>query len=239
MPGKIITTRGGTAVMQNRAPQELSQDTPEMALQRRLDLFATPPWASRAGAEVLSWLDPDCATVVDPCAGQGHMAGPMAERFNVATFDIHLHAPWLAPTPAPVQRDWLDWSAWRSHPQPHWIVANPPFKIAEQFVTLGLERANRGVALLLRLSFLESAARYPLMRNLTLLAPFSERVPMVLGGWDHKIGSATSYAWFFWAKGKSPRAPYWIAPGTKARLTRHDDVARYAKRDNAPLFPDV
>jgi uncharacterized protein YodC (DUF2158 family) len=65
-----------------------------------------------------------------------------------------------------------------------WIVTNPPFAPAAEFVRVGLQRARRGVAILARASFLESAGRYPLFfgeARLAAYAPYIERVPMVLG----------------------------------------------------------
>ena len=79
-----------------------------------------------------------------------------------------------------------------------WIVSNPPFKIGAAFVAEARWWARRGVAMLLRTAFLESAGRYPLMADLTLHAPFSERVPMVKGRWDPEASSATAYSWFIW-----------------------------------------
>ena len=119
------------------------------------------------------------------------------------------------------------------------MVTNPPFKIAERFVQLGLERARRGVALLLRLSFLEGCERHQLLHGaqpLTLVAPFAERVPMTLGRWDPAAASATAYAWFFWMKGVTPLPLRGIPPGTKRRLTHPDDAARFGCRREAGLL---
>src|SRR5207245_1311826 len=123
-----------------------------------------------------------------------------------------------------------------------WIVTNPPFAIADQVVRMALRRARRGVAVLCRLGFLEGAGRWPLFYGdypLDVLAPFTDRVPMTLGGWDPAASTATAYAWFVWFQDRA--RPAWlddiramaraatgehhivtraIAAGARARLTR-------------------
>ena len=67
-----------------------------------------------------------------------------------------------------------------------WIVTNPPFGQAAAFVEAGLRRARRGVAILARATFYESARRYDLFHGASpcgVKAQFFERVPMQLGAW--------------------------------------------------------
>jgi hypothetical protein len=62
---------GGNAVMSSRvatAPDEL-------------DYFPTPPWAARAGAELIKRLDPAARSCWEPACGQGHMAHGLADYF--------------------------------------------------------------------------------------------------------------------------------------------------------------
>lgn len=221
-----LKSADSTAVMARRAPSEVATDDTQTALYRTLDYFPTPPWAARAGAEVLRSLDPSCRVVREPACGGMHMAGALAEYFHeVIPTDVHSHGP---DTPI---RDWLDDAAWPQEPDCDWFVTNPPFSLARDFVTRGLVRSRRGVALLLRIAVLEGVDRHGILAGsearLTLLAPFSERVPMTLGKWDPKSSTATAYAWFFWSKHHEPAAPQWIGPGTRQRLTRPDDAARY------------
>lgn len=222
-----------TAVLARRAPAEVETDDAQIAMWRTLDFFPTPPWGGRAGAEQLLALDPGAKVVRDPACGEMHMAAPLGEYFEVIASDVYAHQP---DTPI---RDWLDDAAWPDEPDCDWIVTNPPFNIAEEFVTRGLRRARRGVALLLRLSFLESTGRYALMAGdtpLTRLAVFSERLPMALGRWDPALRSATSYGWFFWMKDAEPRPLSFIGPGTRERLWMADDAARFGVKMDAPLL---
>lgn len=243
MPG-LKRTRGGAAVMAMRAPEELGDDTPKMRLHRQLNFFPTPPWAARVGAELILSLDPHAHSVWEPAAGDGHMAEPLRYYFDVTASDIYDYGRGYQlldfldeHTRDPVIRDQPDGRV-------DWIVTNPPFSTAGEFVRLGLRRARRGVAVLCRLQFLESGARFDLMHSLAQYAPFSERVAMRLGYWDPELSSATAYAWYLWMRPEAEReSPMWpviracrdaggyfskgIAPGTRNRLWASDDARIY------------
>lgn len=229
-----ILPEGAGAVMAGRAPAAVDGDDARAALHRRLDYFPTPPWAARAGGELIHFADPAARTVWEPACGEGHMAAALGETFDVFASDVH-------PFGYGEVTDFLDdeVESWAGD-APDWIVTNPPFHTAGVFVRLGLRRARRGVALLLRLAFLEGGRRYGLFYGaepLTLCAVFAERVPMTLGRWDPKAASATAYAWFLWRKGSSgePRL-LGIPPGTRERLTRPDDAHRFGWRSEAGLL---
>lgn len=220
---------GFTAVMAQRAP--IDPDS--------LDYFPTPPWAARAGGEIVRRLDPLAQTCWEPAAGGGHMAWGLSDYFaEVSISDIHDHGG--AMSPRFLLGDFLD-PTFAPAIRPDWIITNPPFVKGEAFVRQAWRRARRGVAMLLRLQFLEGAGRYRLFHELPLhaCAPFAERVPMVKGRWDPTASSATAYAWFIWLKpgvdgyGAGPGLSF-IAPGTKARLTKADDAARFGVVEKDP-----
>jgi hypothetical protein len=82
-----------------------------------------------------------------------------------------------------------------------WIITNPPFRLAEEFVRRSLVVARRGVAILARTVFIESVGRYrSLFENTPPIrfAQFTERVPMVKGRLDRKASTVTGYAWLVW-----------------------------------------
>lgn len=226
-----------TAVMARRAPANVDTDTAEQRLHRTLDLFCTPPWAGRSGLEHARKLWPDAKVLREPAAGHGHIARPAAEYFpTVLGSDVHDHGRGYE------VRDWLDDAAWPEEPDCDVVATNPPFGIAEQFVTRGLRRARLGVALLVRLAFVESAGRFTLLggptARLTQMAIFSERVPMTLGEWDPTASSATAYCWLFWSKVHEPMPPVWFEPGTQRRLSRETDPRDFGRRLPLPLFPE-
>ncbi|WP_213546392.1 hypothetical protein [Vannielia litorea] len=203
-----------------------------------LDYFPTPPWATRAltrriwGAERMSVWEPAC--------GEMHMAKVLAESFrSVWASDIVDYGAGQEST----QDFLLDWPDTQPilHGEPvDWIITNPPFNRAAEFVHRALGVARHGCAMLLRTAFLESAGRYHDIfartpPNETLI--FAERVVMASGllldpsqpYWCARDGkwkqpsTATSYAWFIWRKGGAAKVLDWIPPGSRAALERPGD----------------
>lgn len=70
----MTTTKGHSAVRAMKKPGKLSEGT----VWENLELFPTPPWATRALMEIAlpRIVDERPAFVWDPCAGLGHMAEP-------------------------------------------------------------------------------------------------------------------------------------------------------------------
>lgn len=202
----------------------MSQNTSHAVMAQRvephdsLDYFPTPPWATRALCEELGGKDMLAGyTALEPACGEGHMASPLAEYFSrVAASDVHPYGfgevfDFLSGAPQPA----------------HWIITNPPFRLAEQFIKHALSYASRGVAVLVRTSFLESVGRYrELFRDTPpgYVMQFCERVPIHKGRLTATGSTATAYCWLVWDK-RQTRAPTqfrWIAPCRK-RLERASD----------------
>lgn len=199
-----------------------------------LDFFPTPPWATRAFCEhvmpaLYRWPDAFAGTACDPACGEGHMAAVLTEYFDqVRASDIFPYgygqvADFLHP----------DWPFLADIEAPEWIITNPPFNKAAEFVDLALKRARRGVAILARTALQEGEERYETLfkhRPPQLVAQFVERCSMVKGRWSVNARSATAYQWFCWLK----HPPHdwlhtrlmWI-PKSKLGLRRHDDWLRF------------
>lgn len=81
------------------------------------------------------------------------------------------------------------------------IVTNPPFKNAGEFVGHALELCPK-VVMLLRLAFLESDKRTPILDSghLARVHVFRKRLPMMhRHGWEGKnSNSGMAFAWFVW-----------------------------------------
>jgi len=114
------------------------------------------------------------------------------------------------------------------------IVTNPPYNAAEGFVHQGLKLANKKVALLLRLAFLEGGNRW---RKIFSETPpsrvwvFSERITFYPAGAVQKGSGTTAYAWFVWdLESKGPVELKWLPPGYK---TRHQSLPQ---TENPRLF---
>jgi hypothetical protein len=200
-----------------------------------LDFFPTPPWATRALMETLSARGYvyHRSTVWEPACGEGHMAEVLREYFaTVDASDIHDYGRGYR------VGDFCG-TLLRSETasQPDWIITNPPYNAAAEFLVRALEEAWAGVALLLRISWLEGAERYHTIFTRhppTTVAVFAGRVSMVKGCWDPDASRPTSYAWFIWDKTASVGRPEltWIRPEAQAELTKPHDV-RFARRGAA------
>ena len=83
------------------------------------------------------------------------------------------------------------------------IVTNPPYKAAAAFVEKAITSAPF-VAMLLRLTFLESVRRSPILDSgsLARVHVFRNRLPMMhRDGWTGpKATSTVAYAWFVWER---------------------------------------
>ena len=178
-----------------------------------LDSFPTPPWATRTflentlgGKAALSDM-----TCLEPACGQGHMSKVLKEYFNsVDSSDIHNYGYGAV----------SDFTKTAFEPDSYdWVITNPPFKLAENFIDLSLKIARHGVAMLTRTVFIESKGRFERLFSQnppSSFAQYVERVPMVKGRLDRKASTATGYGWLIWDKQKLGQTYLeWIPPSRK------------------------
>lgn len=173
------------------------------------DDFPTPPWATRALLEhVLDRKKIANQSCLEPACGEGHMAKVLKEYFKEVRYSDAYHygyGPIRNFLTYPYEANAVDW-----------VITNPPFRLAEEFVLRSLNVARCGVAILARTVFLESSGRYREIfeqRPPSIFAQFVERVPMVKGRLDIKATTATGYAWFVWDKeDRRPPRLAWVPP---------------------------
>jgi len=183
------------------------------------DDFPTPPWATRALLEhIIGPAELSALTCLEPACGAGHMAKVLEEYFSqVRSSDAHSYGYGAV-------RDYL--SLPYEAKAVDWVITNPPFRLAEEFVLRSLDVARAGVAMLVRTVFLESVGRYErLFKNHppSVFAQFVERVPMVRGRLDAKASTATGYAWLVWEHaGRGGAAVKWIPPCRRLLERRSD-----------------
>ncbi|MFT6559382.1 SAM-dependent methyltransferase [Sneathiella sp.] len=189
------------------------------------DNFPTPPWATRALIKYVIRNEVHSSqTCLEPACGQGHMAKPLEEYFQsvVASDIINYGYGSTADFLGNREKD-VD-----SPASYDWVITNPPFRLAEEFVHRALEVCNIGVAILARTVFLESVGRYERLFNVhkpAKFAQFVERVPMVKGRLDQKASTATGYAWIVWKKDSADICEtVWIPPCRK-ELELNSDYA--------------
>jgi hypothetical protein len=107
-----------------------------------------------------------------------------------------------------------------------WTITNPPFRLAEQFISRALQCSDN-VAVIVRSAFLEGVGRH---RDLFSKHPpshvlqFTERVVMHKGKLSAKGSTATAYCWIVWTRGGGQTRFEWIPPCRK-RLERPGDYA--------------
>lgn len=220
------------------------QNTSHAVMQQRsephdsLDDFPTQPWATRALMEhviiphmgLTARVNLKRQTVWEPACNRGHMSIPLQEYFGrVVASDVHDYGGKVMGH----QHDFLqpfvpEDSGLLNANGADWIITNPPFRLAEQFI----ERARQikgwqGTAMIVRTAFLEGVGRYERLYALnppTIVAQFTERVPMVKGRLTETGSTATAYCWLVWMANVSPKPMVWIRPCRK-RLERTGDYA--------------
>lgn len=181
-----------------------------------LDDFPTPPWATRALCERLG--DLSGLTAREPAANRGHMVRPLSEYFDkVIASDIHDYGAGF-----PV----ADYLFGNPPPMVDWTITNPPFRLAEQFIARAIESSAKGVAVIVRLAFLEGQGRHAALFGVhrpRLVLQFTERVVMHRGKLSEFGSTASAYAWIVFAPIPSNFTEFdWIAPCRK-RLERPGD----------------
>lgn len=191
----------------------------------QLDYYATPP------EEVLNILDKcsidftDC-TILDPCAGQGHMMKGIRDyvlKYNIENCsiiggDVQVREPLLFnyKTMGPEYDFLADNYCLLDCHNIDWIIMNPPFKTLEPFIIRALEIAKKGVITLARLQALEGQTRYEkVFSNYppSDIYVYIERINCWKNGVRPTESSAQAYCWIIWNKSNS-------IPGESPHLRR-------------------
>jgi hypothetical protein len=218
---------------------------------KALDFFPTPPWGTRVLVEIVLrrlGYSIDGARIWEPAAGEGHMAEVLREYgASVFATDVHRYPQARGRIDAIGSfvgegidviraQDFRYASRGKGYDL---IVTNPPFNLAEAFLQRALREAEL-VCFLLRSNFIDSQGRYERVFSKTpplCVAQFAERLPMHEGRWDPDGDTATSYAWFVWARGSTEDTRLiWIPNGQREALERPTDRERFAMRMEAPLI---
>lgn len=211
-----------------------------------LDFFPTPPWATRAlmrdvlianGLFRERLQETSCW---EPAAGMGHMVGPLKEFFplgKVYASDVHDYGQGFG------VGSFIGYGSFDRATcpfVPDWIITNPPFVPAQDFLERALDESLIGVALFLPTRWVETPGRYSNVfskRAPSYIAQFAGRVSLLEGRWDPAASTATAYAWYVWLQSEPARTwsrYVWIKPDAKARLTLPDDVRSYAHLRHDP-----
>jgi hypothetical protein len=169
--------------------------------ERKDDLYETPEVAVHALLRAEPLLQQP-RNIWEPACGRGNIVNPLrAAGHKVIATDLVNYGIPITP-PGYYGVDFL--MEYKLPDGVELILTNPPFKLAEDFVTHALELCPR-VIMLLRLAFLESERRCGILegRGLARILAFRKRLPMMhRDGWEgRKANSGMAFAWFVWDRG--------------------------------------
>ena len=122
-------------------------------MRRANDFYPTPAWATE---ELLRQIPQIGGVILEPCVGDGAIARVIdcGDRIVYGSdIDPQMNCSFCGDA---ARRDF--WESVRDvmfEERLDWAITNPPFNVAAQIVPLAYEFADRGIAMLLRLSYLE------------------------------------------------------------------------------------
>jgi hypothetical protein len=161
--------------------------------ERGLDLYETPPEATRALLDVESFD----GAIWECASGRGAISRVLREA------GYHVVATDLADYGCPDASGGVDFLAQTSAPNGvTTILTNPPFMHANEFVRHALTLVPR-VVMLLRLLFLETAGRSDILDGgqLARIYVFRERIQTHRDGWEGpRSSNPMALAWFVWER---------------------------------------
>ncbi len=175
-------------------------------VRRQHDVYATPAWATRA---IIERLKPT-GNILEPCIGEG----------AIVSAGLSQAREWYGVEIRPEAKDYLELMYHENKiggylirnffegPMLHinfpeifdWVITNPPYSLAEQFIKRSLEFAPV-VVMLLRLNFLEGQKRSEWMsKHVPDVFVLSKRPNFLKGQIDPETGKlyggdACAYAW--------------------------------------------
>ena len=143
--------------------------------------------------EVLATEKLSHLTCLEPACGRGDMAVALQPYFKkVVSSDVNDYGfgkvrDFIAKPYRPASHDF--------------VITNSPFNRGPEFVIEAHKVARIGFAIIQRIQFLEGRERYETLwasLSPTVVAVFTQRVPMFRGRVDPQGSTATCYAWYVW-----------------------------------------
>lgn len=193
------------------------------------DFFPTPPWATRALASALTGQGYrlNHTSALEPMAGAGHIAKTLEEyKMLVSAYD---NRRWQGDAFTGNynigQRDFME-----ELPLPgrwHYGITNPAYKDARDVARKLHPMCSRGVALLVRVQFLESLDADKLFAEIgrpTQVMFFQGRISFVKSRVVRNASRYFFHIWVWWDKADpEPRAPVFFPYNTQQMLEKDSD----------------
>lgn len=166
---------------------------------RKNDFYETPEWATHVLVESVPMLL-EAGVILEPCNGDGAISSVLkaTTHAKIITNDYDLARDADGHVDATESELWTAYRDYHVEAE-KWVVSNPPFKHAFEITKHAVECATGGVAMLLRLSFLEPTKK----RGLWLAQnPPTKLIilPRISFTGDGRTDSVTC-AWMVWEKG--------------------------------------
>jgi hypothetical protein len=170
------------------------------------DFYATPPSSVE---DLLNNYKIEGNSFYEPCVGQGHISKVLKQHFpnaKIVETDLIYRGVGIGDVDF-VKTDVL--SNVLGNKKVDWVITNPPFKYAKEFIQKSLDITNKGVAMFLKISFLETTSRKEFLQNspLKYVYVFSKRQNPMKEGLElnpltgKKWSSTICFAWFIWEHG--------------------------------------
>lgn len=187
------------------------------------DYYATDPISTYALFNVELF---DSTSFLEPCCGEGHISKVIQDvlpNSQIESTDL-------------IDRGFgiggVDFLEKQYNKKYDYIVTNPPYKLAQEFVEKSLSITNKKVAMFLKIQFLEGIGRYNMFKNTSLkvIHVFSGRQDPWRDGktlnpeTGKKWGSTMCFAWFIWEHNYVGQPIInWIHPDKCKRIIKEDN----------------
>lgn len=189
-------------------------------MRRKNDFYPTPEFATY---ELLRHVPQISGSILEPCVGDGAIARVIDSGERVvygSDIDPQMNASFCGDA---TRRDfWEGVKQIMPEDRIDWVVTNPPFNVAPQILPLAYEFAEFGIAMLLRLSYLEPTEDRGAWLNSNPLTKLIV-LPRISFTGDGKTDNVTC-AWMVWEKSIFANTRIIVAENPK-----------FAQRDKKPV----
>jgi len=162
-----------------------------------IDYYQTPSWAVEKLLEHESFE----GVILEPCCGAGAITKVLEDAgYEVISSDIRTDDDVYGAAGQDILKTNLRDVNYKFDN----IITNPPYFCAKEVIEKSLELTSKKVAMILKLTFLESSKRYEFFKNTPLktVYVFCKRVTMKPEGIEKPRNSGTiTYAWYVWEHG--------------------------------------